>query len=169
MLAIVRGVLLLTLGSVVIGCRQGSPPSRARGAPAPPDSLARMTDLVPLDETAVVLSERSFQRLLGTRRRSGVPADVRHRAARMTAALSDPVALGVVATRRPTRTVTGTLFVVLRDAKVGADGTVEGRDAYVAAVQLSGRVDWMANGVRLALRRRQSRVDAAARQGDDAR
>ncbi len=112
--------------------------------PASASLKTMMEKAMPLDPSAIVVSEASFRKLLLQKRHRGVPATVRHTGAIVAAALSDSAALGVFAKLRSESTdVRSNLFVVLRDAVILADGDVEGRDAYVAVVELSGSVDWV--------------------------
>lgn len=119
--------------------------------PASSSLKTMMRETVPLDPAAIVVSDSSFRKLLMGETRRGVPSSVRHRGAVMAGALSDSATLGVFAKLRTgAKEVKSNLFVVIRDAAVLPDGDVEGRDAYVAAVELSGLVDWAADLPRLA-------------------
>ena len=115
-------------------------------------SLAQdMVGAVPLDPNAIVIGEETFDALMA-RGGGATPLPVRDDAAAVAANLADPAALGVIATlqRRPSR-IRSDLFVVLRDPALSRHGELEGRDAFVAAVELSGKVPWFGHASRVAL------------------
>jgi hypothetical protein len=110
-----------------------------------------MGEAVPLDPAAVVIGEDTFTALLAHRGESS-PLTARHDAAVLAANLADPAALGVIATLEHGQTdISSNLFIVLRDPALSPDGEIEGRNAFVAAVELSGPVPWFGRSSRLAL------------------
>lgn len=114
-------------------------PSPDRALDVAPVSLAQeMVEAVPLDPAAVFIDEDTYAALLD-RRGEASPLPTSHSSAMLTANLADTAALGVIATleREPTR-IHSNLFIVLRDQALSSDGKLEGRDAFVVAVELSG-------------------------------
>lgn len=127
--------------------------------PSPETPLARdqvgltqeMLEAVPLDPSAIVISAGTYEALL-KQRGDPAPLPARHGAAVLAANLADPAALGVISTlhRRPTL-VDSNLFIVLRDPAVTEHDKLEGRDAFVAAVELRGWVSWFGRSPYVAL------------------
>jgi hypothetical protein len=110
-----------------------------------------MVKAVPLDPAAVIIGEDTYTALLA-RRGKPSPLPARHQAATLAANLADPAALGVIATiqRGPAR-IRSNLFIVVRDPALSPKGELEGRDAFVVAVELAGVVPWFGRSSRLAL------------------
>jgi hypothetical protein len=148
-----NGSIALVASCVLSGCAAvvplTNPPSNADGVQMRLEQ--EMVEAVALDPGVIVIGEDAYEALLEHRGEPS-PLSVRHRAAALAANLADPTALGVIATleRRPAH-IHSNLFIVLRDPVVTEDGKLQGRDAFVAAVELRGPVPWLGGSPRLAL------------------
>lgn len=126
-------------------------------------SQADTTVDAPVD--LLMISEPDFLTSLSQQGYVSAPTKATQAAAAFSSRSNGETALGLLATRYPGQTFTGSLFAVVRDPSSVNGETVEATDFYIAAVSLTGTASWIGRKVKLALHGPETPLHCGANRG----